>query len=186
MSSALRPADTTGVPLADLAAAIGLDARVPDVLVRGVTLRAQDAQPGDLFAALAGSRAHGARYLPDAIGRGAVAVLTDEAGLAAAGAVSVPVLVHPRPRDVLGTLAAEVYGRPSESMAVIGITGTSGKTTTTYLIEAGLRAAGRTAGLIGTVGIRIAGQDVPSSLTTPEAPALQALLSKDTEIKVCV
>lgn len=177
MSSALRPADTTGVPLADLAAAIGLDARVPDVLVRGVTLRAQDAQPGDLFAALAGSRAHGARYLPDAIGRGAVAVLTDEAGLAAAGAVSVPVLVHPRPRDVLGTLAAEVYGRPSESMAVIGITGTSGKTTTTYLIEAGLRAAGRTAGLIGTVGIRIAGQDVPSSLTTPEAPALQALLA---------
>ena len=60
---------------------------------------------------------------------------------------------------------------------MLGITGTSGKTTTTHLIEAGLRAADRIPGLIGTVGVRIAGQDVPSALTTPEAPALQALLA---------
>ena len=86
-------------------------------------------------------------------------------------------LVHPDPRAVLGVLAAHVYGRPSETLAVIGVTGTSGKTTTTYLIEAGLRAAGRTAGLIGTVGVRIDGADIPSALTTPEAPALQALLA---------
>nr|WP_236950088.1 UDP-N-acetylmuramoyl-L-alanyl-D-glutamate--2,6-diaminopimelate ligase [Mycobacterium sp. MS1601] len=177
MSSPLRPADTAGVPLVDLAAAVGVTAEVPDVAVHGVTLRAQDARPGDLFAALAGTRAHGARYIADAVSRGAVAVLTDEAGLAVAGQAEVPVLLHPHPREVLGALAADVYGRPSQSLTVIGITGTSGKTTTTYLIEAGLRAAGRTAGLIGTVGIRIAGQDVPSSLTTPEAPALQALLA---------
>ena len=62
-------------------------------------------------------------------------------------------------------------------MTVIGITGTSGKTTTTYLVESGLRAAGRTAGLIGTIGIRIDGADIPSALTTPEAPALQAMLA---------
>ena len=86
-------------------------------------------------------------------------------------------LVHPAPRSVLGELAATVYGRPSERLAVVGITGTSGKTTTTYLIEAGLRAAGRTVGLIGTIGIRIDGVDIPSALTTPEAPALQALLA---------
>ena len=88
-----------------------------------------------------------------------------------------PVLVHPAPRAVLGDVAAAVYGRPSERMRVIGVTGTSGKTTTTYLVEAGLRAAGRVAGLIGTVGIRIDGRDEPSALTTPEAPDLQALLA---------
>ena len=87
------------------------------------------------------------------------------------------VLVHPEPRSVLGEIAAAVYGRPSERLAVVGVTGTSGKTTTTYLIEAGLRSAGRTVGLIGTVGLRINGEDIPSALTTPEAPALQALLA---------
>ncbi|MGH7291493.1 MAG: UDP-N-acetylmuramoyl-L-alanyl-D-glutamate--2,6-diaminopimelate ligase, partial [Myxococcota bacterium] len=91
--------------------------------------------------------------------------------------IDVPVLVHPAPRAVLGELAAGVYGRPSERVRVIGVTGTSGKTTTTYLVEAGLRAAGRVVGLIGTVGIRIDGRDEPSTLTTPEAPDLQALLA---------
>src|SRR6202023_650926 len=62
-------------------------------------------------------------------------------------------------------------------MTVIGITGTSGKTTTTYLVESGLRSGGRRAGLIGTIGIRIDGADIPSVLTTPEAPALQAMLA---------
>ena len=66
-----------------------------------------------------------------------------------------------------------------ERLRVIGVTGTSGKTTTTYLVEAGLRAAGRVAGLIGTVGIRIDGRGQPSALTTPEAPDLQALLARD-------
>jgi UDP-N-acetylmuramoyl-L-alanyl-D-glutamate--2,6-diaminopimelate ligase len=78
---------------------------------------------------------------------------------------------------VLGEVAAGVYGRPSERMRVIGVTGTSGKTTTTYLVEAGLRAAGRVVGLIGSVGIRIDGRDEPSALTTPEAPDLQALFA---------
>lgn len=79
-------------------------------------------------------------------------------------------LVHPAPRAVLGEIAATVYGHPSEKLRVIGVTGTSGKTTTTYLVEAGLRSADRMPGLIGTVGIRIDGRDQPSALTTPEAP----------------
>jgi UDP-N-acetylmuramoyl-L-alanyl-D-glutamate--2,6-diaminopimelate ligase len=132
-----------------------------------------------LFAALAGSSTHGARYTGDAIERGAVAVLTDAAGVAemAAQVRAVPTLVHPAPRSVLGGLAATVYGDPSDRMTVIGITGTSGKTTTTYMVEAGLRAGGRVAGLIGTIGIRIDGADIPGTLTTPEAPALQAMLA---------
>ncbi len=152
---------------------------VPDITVNGVTLRAQDVLPGDLFAALPGSTTHGARYAGDAIRRGAIAVLTDGAGVAEMGAAAgtVPTLVHPAPRSVLGGLAATVYGRPSDRVTVVGITGTSGKTTTTYLVEAGLRAGGRTAGLIGTIGIRVDGADIPSALTTPEAPALQAMLA---------
>ncbi len=187
MSAGLRPVGGEGVPLPVLAAQVGAvpsdgpnqPGLVPDLRITGVTLRAQDGQPGDLFAALPGLSTHGARYALDAIQRGVAAVLTDADGVAeiADRAGSVPILIHPTPRSVLGELAATVYGHPSDRVTVIGITGTSGKTTTTYLVEAGLRAAGRTAGLIGTIGIRIDGADIPSALTTPEAPALQALLA---------
>lgn len=179
----LRPTSVPGVALSELAAATGAvpvaGGAEPGATVTGVTLRGQDVQPGDLFAALPGANTHGARFAADAIRRGAVAVLTDADGRAQLGedAGSAAVLVHPDPRGVLGEVAATVYGRPSERLTVIGVTGTSGKTTTTYLIEAGLRSAGRSVGLIGTVGLRIDGQDIPSALTTPEAPALQALLA---------
>jgi UDP-N-acetylmuramoyl-L-alanyl-D-glutamate--2,6-diaminopimelate ligase len=178
----LRPSHPAGQalgPLADQVGALFSSAdNGRDAVVTGVTLGSQDVQPGDLFAALPGATSHGGRYAADAIARGAVAVLTDSDGLAYMGTdVPVPVLVRPDPRSVLGRLAATVYGDPSRHLRVIGVTGTSGKTTTTYLIEAGLRAADRVAGLIGTVGIRIAGEDLPSKLTTPEAPDLQALLA---------
>ncbi len=187
MPTGLRPSAAAGARLpalaaqagAALAGAAGQRSDVPDVPVTGVTLRAQDVMPGDLFAALAGSTTHGARYAAQAIEGGAVAVLTDAAGVAEMEALArtVPTLVHPDPRGALGGLAATVYGNPSERVTVVGITGTSGKTTTTYLVESALRAAGRTAGLIGTIGIRIDGADIPSALTTPEAPALQAMLA---------
>src|SRR3954471_8802771 len=178
----LRPTHPVGQVLGRLADQVRAvpagGAPVPNVQVTGVTLRAQNAQAGDLFAALPGTSSHGGRYAADAVARGAVAVLTDAAGLDAMGGdADVPVLVHPDPRSVLGELAAAVYGHPSDRLRIIGVTGTSGKTTTTYLVEAGLRAAERVAGLIGTVGIRIDGVDEPSALTTPEAPDLQALLA---------
>lgn len=176
----LRPSHPVGADLAHLADRIAATPALAaaGVRVTGVTLRSQDARPGDLFAALPGASSHGAVYAPDAVRQGAVAVLTDPDGAALLGAEpGTTVLVHPRPRAVLGDLASAVYGNPSERVGVIGVTGTSGKTTTTYLVEAGLRAAGRVAGLIGTVGIRIDGRDEPSALTTPEAPDLQALLA---------
>jgi UDP-N-acetylmuramoyl-L-alanyl-D-glutamate--2,6-diaminopimelate ligase len=187
----LSPSPGAGVRLPALAAQVGAVLAdgpyrtmvVPDVPVTGVTLRAQDVQPGDLFAALAGSTTHGARFAPEAIERGAIALLTDAAGVAemhaqvGPKASPVPILLHPAPRSVLGGLAATVYGDPSDRMTVVGITGTSGKTTTTYMVEAGLRAGGRVAGLIGTIGSRIDGADIPGTLTTPEAPALQAMLA---------
>ncbi len=185
MTSALRPHSTPGVPLVALAERVGAlpsGGDVPDVRVGGVTLRAQDAVPGDLFAALPGASAHGAQFADAALDGGAVAVFTDPDGAAVIDRLlgdraPVPVLLHPDPRSVLGALAADVYGHPSDRVVVLGVTGTSGKTTTAHLIESGLRSAGRTPGMIGTVGVRIAGADVPSALTTPEAPALQALLA---------
>lgn len=178
----LRPSHPTGHalgPLAEQVLAVPADGfDVAGVQVTGVTLRSKDAQPGDLFAALPGASSHGARFVGEAIAAGAVAVLTDAAGAAAIGPdAGVPVVIHPQPRSVLGEVSATVYGRPSEKLRVVGVTGTSGKTTTTYLVEAGLRSADRVAGLVGTVGIRVDGRDQPSALTTPEAPDLQALLA---------
>ncbi len=184
----LRPSHCVGLSLgavAELVSPVTVAASagaggdtLPDIQVTGVTLRGQDARTGDLFAALPGAQSHGGRYAAEAVAAGAVAVLTDQAGVAEIGGpLDVPVLVHPDPRAVLGPLAAAVYGNPSERVRVIGVTGTSGKTTTTYLVEAGLRAAGRVAGLIGTVGVRIDGRYESGKLTTPEAPDLQALLA---------
>ncbi|WP_433263744.1 UDP-N-acetylmuramoyl-L-alanyl-D-glutamate--2,6-diaminopimelate ligase [Actinosynnema sp. CS-041913] len=174
-----RPSRVQPVAVSELASTVDARLTAPDrahVLVSGVTLRAQHVRPGDLFAALPGARAHGADFAHQALALGAVAVLTDEAGAAKVGD-GVPVLVHPDPREVLGVLAAHVYGDPSTRLAVFGITGTSGKTTTSYLIEAVLKAAGRETGLIGTVETRIAGERLDSALTTPEAPDLHALLA---------
>ena len=179
-----RPTRIPPVALAELAsrAQARPDPDLPgvsEVAVTGATLRAQHVRPGDVFAALPGARAHGADFTADAVAAGAVAVLTDAAGAArpAVRAAGVPVLVHDDPRTALGPMAALIYGDPSLDLQVIGVTGTSGKTTTTYMIDAGLAAAGRTTGLIGTVETRIAGERLASAFTTPEAPDLQALLA---------
>jgi UDP-N-acetylmuramoyl-L-alanyl-D-glutamate--2,6-diaminopimelate ligase len=164
------------VELDALGAAIGVPPRGA-ATVTGVTLRASDARHGDLFAALPGSRAHGADYAAAALAGGAVAVLTDPEGARRPLLAGVPLLVHPRPREVLGAVAALVHGDPTARLRVLGVTGTSGKTTTAHLLEAGLAAAGRTAGLVGTVGTRIDGRRLATALTTPEAPDLQALFA---------
>jgi UDP-N-acetylmuramoyl-L-alanyl-D-glutamate--2,6-diaminopimelate ligase len=169
--------------LAELAAAMAPDGgrlRAGDsgTVVTGVTLRAQQVRPGDLFAALPGARSHGADFAADALAAGAVAVLTDPAGARRpALAEGVPLLVQDEPRRVLGRLSSLVYGNPSIRLSVIGITGTAGKTTTSHLVAAGLASAGHTTGLIGTVQTMIAGERLDSAFTTPEAPDLQALLA---------
>ncbi|MEI4271001.1 UDP-N-acetylmuramoyl-L-alanyl-D-glutamate--2,6-diaminopimelate ligase [Klenkia sp. LSe6-5] len=158
----------------------------PSVSVSGVSLASDRVGPGFLFAALPGAKAHGIHFLAPARERGAVAVLTDPAGAAQVEDATLPVLVHDDPRAVLGEVAAHVHGRPADALAVIGITGTNGKTTTAYLVEAGLAAAGWSSGLIGTVQIRTRGTgpdgapvvtELSSVRTTPEAPDLHAMLA---------
>ncbi|WP_330182008.1 UDP-N-acetylmuramoyl-L-alanyl-D-glutamate--2,6-diaminopimelate ligase [Nocardia sp. NBC_01503] len=158
-----RPVGAAGIPA--------------DVLITGIEQRSNAVQPGDLFTGLAGSQSHGARFAHDAVARGAVAVFTDPAGAELIGEIAVPVLVHDAPRSVLGELSSALYGDPSRTLRIIGITGTSGKTTTSYLVEAGLAAAGFRTALIGTIETRIGGQRVPSALTTPEAPQLHAMFA---------
>ncbi|MGW0252569.1 UDP-N-acetylmuramoyl-L-alanyl-D-glutamate--2,6-diaminopimelate ligase [Nocardia goodfellowii] len=176
----LRPAVVRSTPLSTVleltgARLSGLDQA--HVAVTGVEQRSNAVRPGDLFAGLPGAQAHGARFAHDAVERGAVAVLTDAAGADLIGEIDVPVLVREQPRAVLGELSAALYGDPSHRLRVIGITGTSGKTTTAYLVEAGLAAAGLSTALIGTIETRIGGQRVPSALTTPEAPQLHAMFA---------
>jgi len=170
-------ADLVGTPVGEAAAGTA---------VRGVTLASGDVRPGDLYAALPGARTHGVQYVGDAVSRGAVAVLTDPTGRERPLAAGLPVVVVDDPRAVLGAVADRVYGEPSSRLTVLGITGTNGKTTTAYLVEAGLAAAGLGTGLIGTVQTRTRGRDAdgrptvtgfPSVRTTPEAPALHALLA---------
>jgi UDP-N-acetylmuramoyl-L-alanyl-D-glutamate--2,6-diaminopimelate ligase len=182
---AIRPAAQPQRPLAELSTLLGvrLD-RAPAVglpadlgVLSGLTLDSRSVRPGDLYVALPGARVHGAAFCADAVAAGAVAVLTDPDGRARAAASGVPVFVLADPRGRLGEIACWVYGNPSSRLRLIGVTGTSGKTTSSYLIESGLRAAGHRTGLVGGVELRVGGERLAAALTTPEAPDLQALFA---------
>jgi UDP-N-acetylmuramoyl-L-alanyl-D-glutamate--2,6-diaminopimelate ligase len=188
VSDPTRPEEPPRTPLATVAGWIDAAVRgdAAGVEVTGICLSSQRIRPGDLYAALPGARAHGIDFLDAAIEAGAVAALTDPAGAEAAGA-AVPVLVVDRPRAVLGRLAARLYGEPAAAMHMVGVTGTQGKTTTTRLLEAGLTRAGVPAAVIGTVGTRVAGEDVRTALTTPEAPDLHGLFAmmRERGVRAC-
>jgi UDP-N-acetylmuramoyl-L-alanyl-D-glutamate--2,6-diaminopimelate ligase len=182
--AAPRPVGARPLPLADLADLVG-PGDGGERRVSGVALASSAVRPGDLYAALPGARTHGARFAADAVERGAVAVLTDPSGRDLATAAGAPVRVVDDPRAALGAVAARVYGDPSARLEVVGITGTNGKTTTSYLVEGGLTAAGCTTGLVGTIETRTRGSagvtTYPSVRTTPEAPDLHALLASMAE-----
>ena len=145
--------------------------------VTGLSLSSQRVRPGDIYAALPEAEPTARRTPPTQSSAGAVAILTDEEGARIIGDAGVPLLVLEHPRNVLGTLAARLYGEPAHSLTLMAVTGTQGKTTTTRLLEGALDAAGVRAAVIGTVGTRIAGRDVKTALTTPEAPDLHALFA---------
>ncbi len=176
--TAPRPA-TTERPLAqcDVSGITWQDPRPGGTAVSGITNDSRSVQPGDVYAALPGAHVHGIEFLDQARRRGAVAVLTDPAGEAAAAGLGLATAAVADPRAVLGALSRWVYGDPAGDMLLIGITGTNGKTTTSYLVEGGLSAAGHRTGVIGTTGIWVDDQMLPSARTTPEAPDVHALLA---------
>ena len=166
-----------GRRLTDLTA--GLPGRTvgdPDTLVRGVSYRSDQVEPGFLFFCVPGTRVDGHDFAPAAAAAGAAAVVAErELGGLPGGVVQV---VVPSVREAMGPVSAGFYGRPADAMTIVGITGTNGKTTTTYLLESVFRAAGLAPGVIGTTGVRIDGRPEPFPRTTPEAPDLQRLLAK--------
>ncbi|MFE6780465.1 UDP-N-acetylmuramoyl-L-alanyl-D-glutamate--2,6-diaminopimelate ligase [Streptomyces sp. NPDC057702] len=193
-----RPARVRPTPLAELVAQLGIEvpaAAEEGAAATGITHDSRAVRPGDVYAALSGARVHGADFAAQAADLGAVAALTDPAGAERVVAAGLPALVVPDPRARMGALAATIYGEPGEDLLQIGITGTSGKTTTAYLMEGGLRAAlasdapdrpthqagpsdqARLTGLIGTVETRIGDERIKSERTTPEATDLQALFA---------
>ncbi|GGU61628.1 UDP-N-acetylmuramoyl-L-alanyl-D-glutamate--2,6-diaminopimelate ligase [Kitasatospora aureofaciens] len=170
-----RPTGTAALPLAELAGRLGLPP-VEGGAVTGVTHDSRAVRPGDVYVAFPGANHHGAAFAGKAAEAGAVAVLTDPAGAELAAPTGLPLLVVDRPRARMGELAAIVYGHPSERLLMIGLTGTNGKTTTSYLVEGGLRGAGRSPGVIGTVEMRVGQERIKSERTTPEATDLHAIL----------
>jgi UDP-N-acetylmuramoyl-L-alanyl-D-glutamate--2,6-diaminopimelate ligase len=185
-----RPSSPQETPLTVVADLVGGLLVGEDREVTGVSLSSQDVVPGDLYAALPGANAHGARYAAGAREAGAVAVLTDASGAEVldADGVDLPRVVVEQPRSLVGLAAARVYGTVDLPMRMYGVTGTNGKTTTAYLINSALTALGHTTGLIGTVETRIGAERVKSVRTTPEATVVHALLAVMTEraIDSCV
>ncbi|MFF2840378.1 UDP-N-acetylmuramoyl-L-alanyl-D-glutamate--2,6-diaminopimelate ligase [Paenarthrobacter sp. NPDC057981] len=183
--SGFRPASVAAVPLASIAGALGVAAPEGslDIGVTGITLNSRAVEAGDLYLALPGATRHGADFVPQAIDAGAVAVVTDDAGarqLALAAEQPVPVIIVEEPRAAVGPLAALIYrSQPADAAfpSLFGVTGTNGKTTTTYFINSLLRALGRRPGLIGTIEIVAGGEPIPSLLTTPESTDVHALLA---------
>ena len=143
----------------------------PDV--SSLHYRSQDVRPGGLFVAMRGTAADGHDFVADALARGAAAVVVERPVAAAA-----PVVQVPDSRRALADLAAAFYGRPSESLTVAAITGTNGKTTTSYLVESILEQAGRRTGVIGTINYRYAGRSFANPVTTPESLDLQRILAE--------
>lgn len=137
----------------------------PEVRVDGISYDSRRVGKGHLFAAVPGTRVDGARYISQAIEAGARAVLTTSAN----GAIKVPAVIAPDVRLAMGQLAARIYGHPDHDIEVVCITGTNGKTTTSYLLEAILQKAGKRPGVIGTVNYRFGSSIQPANTTTPES-----------------
>jgi UDP-N-acetylmuramoyl-L-alanyl-D-glutamate--2,6-diaminopimelate ligase len=144
-----------------------------DVAVRGIAYHSAHVKPGDLFVCVRGCRDDGHRHAREAVERGAVAPVAERPLEGFEGVAQIRVADS---RRELSALAARFYGHPSSRLRVIGITGTEGKTTTAFLVDSILRAAGRTTGLFGTIVNRIGMAQSRADLTTPDAPDLQRLL----------
>ena len=169
----IRPLATFTATLGETAQLIGASLHGADLSFSGVALADSEVEPGDLFMAVPGARVHGASFIEEAIKRGAVAVLTDEAGLSYCK--NIPALVVKDVRTAGALVASSLYKYPTRDLTSIGITGTNGKTTVSTLLYQIFEAAGRDTGLIGTVETRMGAEVLKSSRTTPEAPELQAL-----------
>lgn len=149
--------------------------------VTGITSDSRGIGPGFVFVAIPGAKADGKTFIPDAIKRGARVLVVpgrDAEALAARAGCGVSVFGVDDPRGFLGRLASVFYGEPSKSLMLVGITGTNGKTTVSYLLEGIFNENAIKSGVIGTISKRYGGRDIPSALTTPDPVAIQSSLAE--------
>lgn len=192
----LRPDVVQAVSIAELSKAFALPLAkshfdpqsLADCAATGISMNTADLRPGDLFVAMPGLKTHGAEFAQKAIESGCVAIITDENGfeilVQAQLAERVPVLLLESPRSKLGAISAFVYGNLGDHRPrIFGTTGTNGKTSTGYLLEAILRQLGETTGLTSTAERHIAGEVIVSRLTTPESTEMNALIARMREKK---
>ncbi len=155
---------------------VGPDGRAVerDAVVTGVAEHTSRVGPGILFACVPGRRHDGHAFAETAVARGAIALVVERA---LPGCAGVPQIVVGNARAAAALLARRLYGRPDARQLILAVTGTNGKTTTTYMLEAIFARAGRPVGVVGTIGARIGGVQRPADLTTPVSADLYALLA---------
>lgn len=150
----------------------------PAVDIKGISSDSRKIEKGYIFAALKGVNIDGRSFIADAIANGASAILLEDGSKQLDNIPSpVSTVLVPEGRKALGLIAAKYYGNPSDKLKLVGITGTNGKTTTSYILEAIVKAEGRSAGVIGTVNYRFAGKKIAAPNTTPEPSELQRILA---------
>ncbi|HEV2183072.1 MAG TPA: UDP-N-acetylmuramyl-tripeptide synthetase, partial [Candidatus Acidoferrales bacterium] len=160
-------------------AGIGQEGVAVDADIRAVAYDSRRVTPGTLFFALQGEKEDGNRYVPDAVKRGAVAIASGQKR--PSGIAENIAWIEMRPgaqRRVLASVVANFYGQPANALQLVGVTGTNGKTTTTYLIDSILRAARKKTGLIGTIGYRTPRGSRDAINTTPESLDLQQMFAE--------
>jgi len=164
------------MPVSELLAALPVKTVVgaPPFSVASIADDSRRVEPGACFVAMSGLRQDARRFVPEAVRRGATLIVTEGAPLPD---VAVAQVLVPSARESLARLADAYYGRPSRELVLVGITGTNGKTTTSYLVEALLRARGLATGVIGTVQYVLGAERRPALQTTPDALELQGMLA---------
>jgi UDP-N-acetylmuramoyl-L-alanyl-D-glutamate--2,6-diaminopimelate ligase len=182
----LRPEHPVPRSLARLAEEFGFEARgeTAEAEIEGVSISSRAIEDGDLYVALPGRNAHGAAYAAEAAEAGAVAVLTDPAGAEQLDGVDIPVLVTADPRAALGAVASWIYRTDSGLPDLYAVTGTNGKTSVVHLLDGILAQLGVLSALTSTAERRIGDVRLTSSLTTPEASDLHAMLARMKEAGV--
>lgn len=172
--------------LSSLVASVGREYadQLPDIEIRNVVHDSRKVKSGDLFVAVCGSKTDGHAYIQEAVSRGAKAVVIQdgfEPHLAPAG---LSVIRVPDTRLALARIASAFYGHVTQRLCLVGITGTNGKTTTSYLVESILKTKGLPTGVIGTVNYRFGSKVLKAAVTTPESLALQELLHQMVDQKI--
>ncbi|EFL94377.1 Mur ligase family protein [Mobiluncus curtisii] len=162
------------VEVTDLAQAVGGTVHGDGGSVRGAVIDNRAVLGGELFVAMPGFHVHGAKFAADAASRGAGAVLSDPEGMAFLTDLDIPAIIVPDVASVAGQAAAIAFNRPCQQLSAWGVTGTNGKTTTTYLLRHLLHRVGHLSSLVGTVEAAVGKKTAPAFITTPQAPQLQA------------